>query len=400
MVLEFTLSSSAFAQVNADHYFGVNFAYSIAEVHKSILGSTVDLLEPTGFSYFSTTWIPPAILINGELSKETVVVVRQILNDNPRVQDVYLDSPGGDLFAGFELGGIIASARLNAIVNDGAQCASACALAFLAAKERVITGADASSFGFHRQYYIVNGEIRYGSWKKDVGLIRQYLTTIHATSLISAEEIVGTTGLVTYSVERLRERRIITQSFADIGVSLVNDDYEPRTLHEYFRTLCHTATYTQACEQTEPEIDEPSITRYVWMQRAALSTIGQEGDGFGATYSSMTPEQFEKFDRSLTNAYSDNEFLYDCLKVQPSFNAYLEQQKERIERVVARDKWPDYEQTYQHLKSRCDEMLKKIADARKGVDQSETSVGGEKSAPAPSSSSTASTVPTTGENVR
>lgn len=119
-----------------------------------------------------------------------------------------MNSPGGDLFAGLSLGRALAAGDYQTIVNIGDECASACALAFLGGRSRLVL-AKPDAFGFHRQYYIKDGEIQYGSWNKDLATIQTYLSAINFTGL-KADEIIGTTGLATYSDNRLSDRSIVT----------------------------------------------------------------------------------------------------------------------------------------------------------------------------------------------
>lgn len=199
--LFFCQSQPSQAATTEQAYFGTRFTYSVIETRKSIFGGEIQLLRPAGFDHFGSRDVSEAILIKGAISRETPIAFSNLVKTNPKIKDVFLDSPGGDLFAGISLGQIIYRQGLSTIVNKS-ECASACALAFLAGHKRVAITAT-EKFGFHRQYYIVNQQIRYGSWEKDVSVIKKYLDSINA-NFLTAEEIVGTTGLVTYTNERLR----------------------------------------------------------------------------------------------------------------------------------------------------------------------------------------------------
>ena len=187
-------------------YLGPLYTYNKAESYSSLFGGKVHLLEPAGYDVLHDG--SKALLIEGVISPETTANVKSLLKRVPGIRIVFVDSPGGDLFAGLALGRVLASVDVQAIVGPTAQCASACALAFLGAKSRLIL-AQKGAFGFHRQYYIRNGEILYGSWRKDVSVIADYLKGI-AFKGVQADEVVGTTGLITYSDERLEDRGIVT----------------------------------------------------------------------------------------------------------------------------------------------------------------------------------------------
>jgi hypothetical protein len=197
--------SSPLAQPDNMH-FGHLYMYEKAETYSSILGGKVHLLTPAGFDALRDASL--ALLVEGEISRETTRNVKTLLDRTPGVRIVYLDSPGGDLFAGLDLGRHLSALDIQAIVGSSSQCASACALAFLGARSRLIL-AKPGSFGFHRQYYIRNGEIHYGSWRQDLAVIEAYLKQIGHNG-VRADEIVGTTGLITYSESRLVDRGIVT----------------------------------------------------------------------------------------------------------------------------------------------------------------------------------------------
>ncbi|MCB8878255.1 COG3904 family protein [Acidisoma silvae] len=63
---------------------------------------------------------------------------------------VIFDSPGGNLFAGLQIGQVIRTHEFATGVADGAFCASACALAWLGGTQRYIQGS--GEVGFHAAY--------------------------------------------------------------------------------------------------------------------------------------------------------------------------------------------------------------------------------------------------------
>ena len=68
---------------------------------------------------------------------------------------VVLDSDGGNLLAGLEIGRIIRARGFSTTVRDGRRCASACALAWLGGRRRFM-GAT-SAIGFHAAYEFERG---------------------------------------------------------------------------------------------------------------------------------------------------------------------------------------------------------------------------------------------------
>lgn len=63
---------------------------------------------------------------------------------------VVFDSPGGNLFAGLQIGQVIRTHEFATGVPDGASCASACALAWLGGTRRYLQGS--GEVGFHAAY--------------------------------------------------------------------------------------------------------------------------------------------------------------------------------------------------------------------------------------------------------
>ena len=96
------------------------------------------------------------VFLEGEIDKQAAVRVKNVLTKlGDSTPNIYLDSPGGNLLAGMELGKVLrlASAHtnigklVNGQIKSGA-CMSSCSLAFLGGVYRFI--ASGSVFGVHR----------------------------------------------------------------------------------------------------------------------------------------------------------------------------------------------------------------------------------------------------------
>jgi len=68
---------------------------------------------------------------------------------------VQFSSKGGSLLAGIRVGALIRAKKFNTVVPDGAQCASACALAWLGGTRRFV--GEYASVGFHTAYILKTG---------------------------------------------------------------------------------------------------------------------------------------------------------------------------------------------------------------------------------------------------
>ena len=335
----FLASSPTNAAVN-DYYFGDYYTYRKAESYESALGGHVALLQPAGYDYYSTLWLPSALLVEGPITVESAGVIYRLLKSMPNIRSVYLDSPGGDLLAGMQIGRLIFEAKLLTVVNFNAQCQSACSLAFLAGRGRLML-ADETDFGFHRQYSVVDGEIRYGPWARDVKQIDSYLSSIGSKG-ITAEEIVGTTGQVSMSQARLEEKGITTAT-RDVRTAATIATIKPQTLYERFRALCHTFPATDACKKTEPLLREPAIAQWAQFKKGKASEEGRK----------RLLSAFAAFNEVYTNATPDKLFDIDCKETTPSFPDYLDLRIAEISLSVSADRLKSFEGRRNGLVRRC-----------------------------------------------
>ncbi len=85
----------------------------------------------------------------GEITNEDIDRFREILQANPDVTELQLNSGGGSIYASSEIAWIVTDVGLNTTV-DG-ECVSACVDIFLAGQRRRMTLG--SKIGFHRRYW-------------------------------------------------------------------------------------------------------------------------------------------------------------------------------------------------------------------------------------------------------
>jgi hypothetical protein len=84
--------------------------------------------------------------VDGTYGMDSDQVVRQALEQNPKVRAVVLAGPGGRIGAGFGISRLIRNRRLATRVDTA--CASACTIAFLGGVDRSISAG--AKLGFHR----------------------------------------------------------------------------------------------------------------------------------------------------------------------------------------------------------------------------------------------------------
>ena len=98
-----------------------------------------------GFIYNSA--IPQTLFFNGEISTADSFELRRALRDQD-IDTIVLASPGGLVFEGLQLAGIINDNGLRTYVPKNASCASACSFMFFAGKERQSDG----ELGVHQTF--------------------------------------------------------------------------------------------------------------------------------------------------------------------------------------------------------------------------------------------------------
>jgi hypothetical protein len=140
------------------------------------------------------------VAIEGELDLADIDTFRTRTESLPvgRAR-VEFSSKGGSLLAGIRIGSLIRTKKFNTVVPDGAQCASACALAWLGGTRRLI--GEYASVGFHAAYIVKTGALSesgpgnaiLGAYLNQLGLSEKailYITHAAPTSMqwMSMEE--------------------------------------------------------------------------------------------------------------------------------------------------------------------------------------------------------------------
>ncbi|ARQ57961.1 crotonase/enoyl-CoA hydratase family protein [Rhizobium sp. Kim5] len=114
------------------------FPLSAAEITREPLEGDTDLISVTGV-----------------LNEGDEIVFRNVAAA-PNKALVFLNSEGGDLKAGIEIGRAIRLRNFATAVPPGTLCASACALTWLAGSPRMLEAT--SNLGFHAAYRVIDGK--------------------------------------------------------------------------------------------------------------------------------------------------------------------------------------------------------------------------------------------------
>jgi hypothetical protein len=163
------------------------------------------------------------IAIDGELELSDIDSFRAKTESLPggRTTTVEFRSKGGRLLAGIRIGAQIRAKRFNTVVPDGAQCASACALAWLGGARRFV--GESSSVGFHTAYILKTagpaesgpGNAILGAYLNQLGLSEDAILYItHAAP----------TSVQWMSLEEAAEYGIVVAKLPPTGVSRGSSD--------------------------------------------------------------------------------------------------------------------------------------------------------------------------------
>ncbi len=103
---------------------------------------------------------------DSEITDDDIPRLRALLEANPDIAELQLNSGGGSVWAGGEIAWIIADYGLDTVVSG--ECVSACVDIFLAGKRRrMLLG---SKIGFHQRHWAPSSvENYYTNWHEDEG---------------------------------------------------------------------------------------------------------------------------------------------------------------------------------------------------------------------------------------
>jgi len=143
------------------------------------------------------------VVIEGDLDLADIETFRAKTEWLPAARTtVEFRSKGGRLLAGLRIGGLIRTKKFATVVPDGAQCASACALAWLGGTRRFV--GEHSSVGFHAAFTIkAGGPIESGAGNAILGAYLNQLGLSEKAILYIAR--AGPTSMQWMSMEEAAE---------------------------------------------------------------------------------------------------------------------------------------------------------------------------------------------------
>ncbi len=169
-----------------------------------------------------TAW---SLFLDGEIDADSPTHLEEYLkrNEVPPWSYVVLNSPGGNLYAGMELGRIIRKNHLRTDIGQKVSklgrfevqkgvCFSACTLAYVGGEFRYIK--DGSKFGVHRFFFSKSSDNSVDISQIASAEIVAYLQSMDiATELFSESTRAAADEINVLSVEKLQELNIVTNGF-------------------------------------------------------------------------------------------------------------------------------------------------------------------------------------------
>jgi len=139
------------------------------------------------------------IFVRGELDQDDGIRFQRLLASTPGASVVALDSPGGRLKAGLDIGTAIRDRQLTTLVQDATVCASACAIAWLGGAKRLL--GQTARVGFHAAY---RNEGRRANNESGVGnaLLGAYLNRLGLSDKAVAYITVAAPNEMTWLTQR------------------------------------------------------------------------------------------------------------------------------------------------------------------------------------------------------
>jgi hypothetical protein len=152
-----------------------------------------------------------ALMAEGDIALDSDAAFERAFEKAGNVRTVLLNSPGGNVVGGLELGYSFRRAKLNVSVAPGGECFSACAFAMLGGVSRRVP--EDARFGVHgfvdRRAKVSARDM---SYDKDIyGLLRLFAEEMGVSpSLIAMAEKTRNDDLRILSPEELKKTRVVT----------------------------------------------------------------------------------------------------------------------------------------------------------------------------------------------
>ncbi|MBF6031496.1 hypothetical protein ICY20_27440 [Pseudomonas sp. P115] len=213
----------------------IDVGYSMLELAPALKSAMLLAINPTTLAPFQITVLSETELeFNGGFAPGSLAALEQALTDNPTVDTLHLNSGGGLFGEARAIGMLIEEKGL--ITYTNADCLSACTLAFMAGKERLL--GESGRLGFH-------AAALFGSTHKSSDLLNQYRDALqrHGASKAFVDKVLdtGSDDMWYPDTPELKRNHVITdtveaQYFTDARLARLKD---PGRLDTYLRSHMH-----------------------------------------------------------------------------------------------------------------------------------------------------------------
>jgi len=217
-------------------------------------------------SFFYTDEIEGVLFLDGEITNDMYGEFRRALVEN-NIHTLVLNSPGGNLYEGLQMAGTIFDRQLTTYIPEGADCASACSIMYLAGKKRYSRG----QLGVHQSAY--SDDV---SKQKDVVGKIDYESQITTADIIQHLEEFGTPGFVYVKMLRTppEDMYFFDEDELDkLGNQSINTkDKQEFAKIDQFLNFLYAKLEIISCRENASSCSDESLCKYASKDKAWLSS--------------------------------------------------------------------------------------------------------------------------------
>ena len=216
-------------------------------------------------SFFYTDEIEGVLFLDGEITNDMYGEFRRALVEN-NIHTLVLNSPGGNLYEGLQMAGTIFDRQLTTYIPEGADCASACSIMYLAGKKRYSRG----QLGVHQSAY--SDDV---SKQKDVVGKIDYESQITTADIIQHLEEFGTPGFVYVKMLRTPPEDMYFFDEDELdklgNQSITTKDKQDFAKIDQFLSSLYAKLEIISCRENASSCSDESLCKYASKDKAWLS---------------------------------------------------------------------------------------------------------------------------------
>ena len=216
-------------------------------------------------SFFYTDEIEGVLFLDGEITNDMYGEFRRALVEN-NIHTLVLNSPGGNLYEGLQMAGTIFDRQLTTYIPEGADCASACSIMYLAGKKRYSRG----QLGVHQSAY--SDDV---SKQKDIVGKIDYESQITTADIIQHLEEFGTPGFVYVKMLRTPPEDMYFFDEDELdklgNQSITTKDKQEFAKIDQFLNSLYAKLEIISCRENASSCSDESLCKYASKDKAWLS---------------------------------------------------------------------------------------------------------------------------------